>query len=648
MLYSESNSRLKWAAVSVVVGIGGYLFPLTAPWHILFLVTACVPGFALCQNDLERRIWGVLCLIVLIAVLMGYLPSDLSTAILSASLLLMVSAIGLSAIVLLLNLSTLATVQEILAETIGSVGLEAAAPSIMVSFLILLVRVRLIPQVIGTSLLVISVVWSAGQFNFLSELIISLAAIPPCGFAILMLREEHLNKRKTLSLPILITLITCLVSWVMTPPRGFDEIYFLLPDGSDTYESKFFKNYQESLSFAGIEAKKVVRPEDIPQGSLLLLPWLTSPFSTAKRDPIAKKIGELARARRWTVIVAGEHTNFGGVAARIKLMAGQDLLRQDLTVPPGNTDDSGPLHVASIRAWPHESILNRGASVHVNSVYDKVLLAGDGWWAEPDIGEWLWVGDYVRNSGERAGRLALAASADINGARWITIGDNSFLINSQLYNDPRPLIHIIEMSTLWPAFTKDLLLALFVLAALYFSTYFKRCSCLPNVILGTFVLFSLSVISISNKPSLKWKDAFVGQSGFDERNFNVTLAENPKLVDMHRLLRRKHPISNLFELPIGNSIIFMHVEGNATIGNVNLSQCRRLGSLSTSAGPYLMDAQVCNIDGPAQILIGSVEGAAAIHIKNRERNTIVILDIAFLGQKAPKSNAKWLLKQIKN
>jgi hypothetical protein len=54
-------------------------------------------------------------------------------------------------------------------------------------------------------------------------------------------------------------------------------------------------------------------------------------------------------------------------------------------------------------------------------VIDKVLLAGDGWWAEPSIGEWLWVGDYVWSPGDRGGRLSLAVSADIDGARWVML-----------------------------------------------------------------------------------------------------------------------------------------------------------------------------------------------------------------------------------
>jgi hypothetical protein len=75
--------------------------------------------------------------------------------------------------------------------------------------------------------------------------------------------------------------------------------------------------------------------------------------------------------------------------------------------------------VLDVRAWSHEAILNRGASVQVSSLWDKVLLSGDGWWAERDLGEWLWVGDYVWQKGDRAGRLALSIAFDDGASRWV-------------------------------------------------------------------------------------------------------------------------------------------------------------------------------------------------------------------------------------
>jgi hypothetical protein len=42
------------------------------------------------------------------------------------------------------------------------------------------------------------------------------------------------------------------------------------------------------------------------------MPWLTTEFSDDRR------VGEVARQQRWTVVVGGEHTNSGDVASRVR------------------------------------------------------------------------------------------------------------------------------------------------------------------------------------------------------------------------------------------------------------------------------------------------------------------------------------------
>jgi hypothetical protein len=338
---------------------------------------------------------------------------------------------------MIMNISAAATMQEIVAETIHSAGLEAAGPALIAIAILSLAQPRFLPLASGAAAMSIGAAWVANYTALPPEIALALAALPACGLAGWMVPHELSSRRMPPTIPVAAALFFGLISWIWTPPRTWNEIYVLMPEASDAFEARFFRNYLEALRFAGIEAKWAARPEDVSPGSLLILPWLTSPFATEAGDPVAKRIGELARERRWTVVVAGEHTNLGGAAARIEAMARRPILRRDLTVPPGNTDYSGPLHVSDLRAWPHEAILNRGASVRVGSLADRVLMAGDGWWAEPDIGEWLWVGDYVWRPGDRAGRLALAASYDIDGARWVVIGDNSPLVNSQLFADPR-------------------------------------------------------------------------------------------------------------------------------------------------------------------------------------------------------------------
>jgi hypothetical protein len=151
----------------------------------------------------------------------------------------------------------------------------------------------------------------------------------------------------------------------------------------------------------------------------------------------------------------------------------------------------------------------------------------------------------------------------------------------------------------------------------------------------------------SSSASIRWQDTYIGESGFDERNFNVALADNPALVDGRRLIRMKMPVSGSVVLPAGDSVVFMLVDGTAEVGGVKLSGCRRMGSLLTDEGPYLMDAQTCRVDGSARVLIGTPEGAAAFAVPTTNGEALVVLDVAFLARKAPETNVGWLLKEIK-
>jgi hypothetical protein len=167
------------------------------------------------------------------------------------------------------------------------------------------------------------------------------------------------------------------------------------------------------------------------------------------------------------------------------------------------------------------------------------------------------------------------------------------------------------------------------------------------MVVGSVAALAAIASSVSSGESIGWRDAYIGESGFDERNFNVALTENPALVNVRRLIRMKRPVSGSVALPEGNLLVFMLVEGRADIGEVKLSRCRRMGSLLTAEGPYLMDAQACQVDGSARVLIGTPGGAAAFAVPNAKGETLVVLDAAFLARKAPDTNAKWLLKEIK-
>jgi hypothetical protein len=557
---SCSGGRLL-SALAAAAGIGAFALPLVAPWHLLTVLTAAVT-VTFAHTGWRRAVVGGLALLAVLLVLRGSLPSPLAAVTLSAVTLAVTGRAAMAIGVLLLNLSAAASAQELLSDLLHRDNLEAAGPAVLACIVLTLASSsrRDAAAAIGSGLVALGVVWLASRAVSVPQGALAFGAMPVILVAAVTAAFGPTPLRA--AIPVGGMLLVALATWPWTPPKATGKVWLLLPVAPDTYEAEFFANYIEALRFAGIDAEQAGTPDEIPPGVTVLMPWVTAGFVDDRR------IGDLAREQRWTVVIGGEHTNMGEVATRIEAMAGRALLRSDLTVPRGNTDHSGPMHMPAISTWPHESILNRGASVTIGSLADRVLLAGDGWWAEPDIGEWLWAGDYVWRDGERAGRLALAAASDIGGARWVVLGDNSPLVNSQLIADPRAVIRILQAANLRPAFLFDLLLA--VLAVMIFIG-------ITPILVAVLPLGATLVTIAADRPSQAWRDFYLGQSGFDQRNFNNVVAANPALVDERRLIRRKAPVSGTMTLPNEPAIMFLLVDGASEIGGVRLDRCQRLG-----------------------------------------------------------------------
>ena len=294
-----------------------------------------------------------------------------------------------------------------------------------------------------------------------------------------------------------------------------------------------------------------------------------------------------------------------------------------------------------MQAWPPNALLNRGATVEVQSLFDRILLAGDGWWAEPDIGEWLWVGDYIWQPTDRHGRIVMAASMEDGNARWVVVGDTSPFINQQLISDPRAAVKILELATLWPLLIRDI-------GILFVGIVFILGGG-SNVAITVFGLALLGGLVQSEKPHGQWLLLWQDLSAFDERNFNKSLLQSDYLLSGNwNLIRQRDPLSGRLELPTARTVIFGLVEDQLHVGNVKISLCKRLGSLATKGGPYLMDAQACLVEGGAHVLLGDMDGAAVIKLGRGDSTLILVLDRNFLGQKAPLDNVKWLDDTLKS
>jgi hypothetical protein len=62
----------------------------------------------------------------------------------------------------------------------------------------------------------------------------------------------------------------------------------------------------------------------------------------------------------------------------------------------------------------------------------------------------------------------------------------------------------------------------------------------------------------------------------------------------------------------------------------------------------LADAQTCAIVGPARILLGTAQAAAAFEVYVENVRWVIILDWGFLSESAPQSNSQWLLRVLEN
>ena len=443
---------------AVILGVCAMAFPQVAPWSLAICFLAGLVNVWVSESPIERVIRILVSLLLCLAATSVLLPAPLATALLASSALVRKRP-DLAACVLLLQTAGIASLQAILSDEIYALGIEAAGPSIAASLFLLIFT-----PVISWSLLTLAlapafVAYVVQDFVISPLHLMLICSLFPIAISAKVASREFTFARQRWKKIAQLTIVFLLtIGWVITPPRIPADNYFFLPQAPQAFEEKFYQNYSEALIFSGLSFKEAKDFESIPNNSLVLLPWITASIEGELGIHRLLTIKKLASERKWTIIVVGEHTNMGGVKDRLHTLVGRDVLRSDLTVPPKNSDHSGPLHIGDFRAWPHVAIFNRGASVRVSRLFDRVLLEGDGWWAEPDIGEWLWVGDYLWQPTDRDGRLPLAASFDSDGARWVIVGDTSAFTNRQLFADPRAVLQMLEMATLWPLFIKDFIL----------------------------------------------------------------------------------------------------------------------------------------------------------------------------------------------
>lgn len=620
-----------YCRLAALLGVSAFVLPEQAPWALLAMLLSAI---SVVGNATGRgRVVALLVSASLFAgVAGGLLSASFATGVLAAAVIAPHSR-RLALAVLVLQTSYAASFEAITANYLFAWHLEAAAPALLSGAILVALPPRHTWWRAIVAISPVPIVWAAQKLGSGPYGLLAAAGMPAMALAAMTPRDERPALEGYPRMVAVGVIALVALGWMMTPPKVPNASYVLLPGEPQSPDSRFYRNYQEVLGFAGLSANVVQKAEDVPPGSLVLLPWLTSSEQREGAPPF-EHLRKLALERGWLVVMVGEHTNMGDVAAKVATISGRPFLRSDLSVPLGNSDDSGHMRIADIRAWFPEAMLNRGASVNVRSPLTRILLSGDGWWAEPDIGEWLWVGDYLWQPSDRHGRLVMAAAADEGRARWVVLGDTGPFINQQLVSDPRPASRILELATLWPLFLRDAGLVI-VAVILMFG--------LPSpVVLATVGLIPLSVLLPTSSNDGRWHSLWRQESAFDEQNFNQALVESiPLLTTDWKLVRPKAPLSNRLALPERRTVLFGLVDGELTIGDTRLHNCKRLGSISTS-GILLMDSQACRVEGSAEVLVGDKDEAAVVKVGT----LILVLDQNFLGQKAPPTNRTWLEGQL--
>ena len=441
--------------------------------------------------------------------------------------------------------------------------------------------------------------------------------------------NDKVAKKSSLLFLILSTI--SLVTFIQFNVGINKSFYYLLPSDNDSYEAKYFTNYYEALKFTGTNFERLVDINTLSDNSLILIPWVSNTDSNfvAQLDSLKNSNKKL------TIIIAGEHTNYSGSRDLINEFVGKSVINDDLTVPRNNSDYSGFLRSIDFMDWPNKSVFNRGASTTVG-FFDKTVLSGDLWFSEPNINEWLWVGDYKWQPTDKIGRLPLAILTKNNNLSFLIFGDNSFLLNSQIIADPNALIRAINFSSILPFIIHDLVI-LFIIISSILSISF-------SLIIIVLIPSLLSFYLFKNESINEWKNFYNGQSGFDENNFNSKFLHISKELDDYHIIRANYLNKDIF-MENNNAFIFSLVDSEFKFKNLEIKNCFRTGAINYS-NIRIMDGQFCKVNGDYIKIIGDDNKEFIFLYKYNNFNKIVILDRNFLSTKAPSINVDYIKNLI--
>jgi len=482
-----------------------------------------------------------------------------------------------------------------------------------------------------------------------------MCAIPfAIALSLYKIRENKLEKRLA-AIAVLVTL-HCAVLFYSSNPV-WERVIVWLPDMDNSYESKFFTNYVDTLNMVGLSARQVKNATEVPADSVVLCPWLPSADSAR----FLADVKSLPHAASLTVIVAGEHTNYLGFLDSINPIFSGSKFNNDTTVPPGNMDSMGAVRTSSLTQFPPAAILNRGASLSLISALSNPIIIAEGIFsdrgpAQPDP---LWVGDYRLMPSDPRGWILLAVNFR-DGPVWSLVGDNSFLLNHIVAAQPEALMRYLSLASNRPALLMTLMLLVHGVSIIFISRNqlaFMRGRKVDNQFVLLIILFLVSffflyasrVTDQTYRISTEFERLRSFWGAFDIRDHSHALVDiaptlnkekDTALFIAEKVFPSMADVSGIAEIHVG----FLQ-EGMSYPG-FKADNCRRLGGIQLQISEiYLMDAQACNITGDVQILIGAELEVVAFSTNSIPKR-IFIMDKYFLTGSSPRKENIEFIKSL--
>ena len=465
---------------------------------------------------------------------------------------------------------------------------------------------------------------------------------------------NKLDKRLA-ALAVLI-ILHCAVLFYSSNPV-WERVIVWLPNMDNSYESKFFTNYVDTLNMVGVPARQVKNATEVPANSVVLCPWV--PGADSAR--FLADLKSLPYAGSLTVIVAGEHTNYLGFLDSVNPIFSGAQFNNDTTVPPGNNDSMGAVRTSSLTQFPPTAILNRGASLSLLSPFSNPIIIAEGIFSDPgpERPDPLWVGDYRLMPSDSRGWVLLGVNFR-DGPVWSLVGDNSFLLNHIVAAQPEALMRYLSLASNRPALLMTFMLlahgiAIIVISSNWLVFILSRRVDSQFVLLITLFLvsfFFLCASQITNQTyriSTGFERVRSVWGAFDVRDHSHALVElaptlnkynNTSLFYTEKIVPSSVGVSGGTEIHIG-----LLQEGTSYAG-FKIDACRRLGAIELQSNEiYLMDAQACRVTGDVQILIGT-ESEAVAFSTNSIPKRIFIMDKYFLAGASPRQENIEFVKSL--